>query len=125
MADYKIDYKLTAPQTYDDGRKLPRDTTRGTVTVSAPTFDDAKKKALPMIRDSQKYKQFSDRQSFNAPRKPRIKVLKPLKPKGAGGTTKSGDVIEIQEKFLVNPRDITKKFKGGLIRKPKLAVKGY
>ena len=123
MADYKIDYKLTAPQTYDDGKKLARDTARGTITVNAPNFDEAKKKALPQIRDSQKYKQFSDRQSFNAPRKPRVSILKPLKPKGAGGVSKDGPVVNIQEKLLVKPRDL--KFKGGLIRKPKLAIKGY
>mgnify|MGYP003628400218 FL=1 len=125
MAEYKIDYKLTAPQTYDRGdvgeknTKLSRDTQRGTVTVNAPNFEEAKKKAKPLIKNSKTFNNFSSRQSFDSPRKPSIKILKPIKAPG-GGRDKDG-VIQVQEKLLI--RDT--KFKGGLIRKPKLATKGY
>ena len=125
MAEYKIDYKLTAPQTYDRGdvgeknTKLSRDTQRGTVTVNAPNFEEAKKKAKPLIKNSKTFNNFSSRQSFDSPRKPSIKILKPIKAPG-GGRDKDG-VIQVQEKLLI--RDT--KFKGGLIRKPKLAKKGY
>jgi hypothetical protein len=125
MPDFKIDYKLTAPQTYDRGdvgeknTKLSRDTQRGTVTVTAPNIEEANKKAKPIIKNSKTFNNFSSRQSFDSPRKPSIKILKPIKAPG-GGRDKDG-VIQVQEKLLI--RDT--KFKGGLIRKPKLATKGY
>ena len=125
MAEYKIDYKLTAPQTYDRGdvgeknTKLSRDTQRGTVTVNAPNFEEAKKKAKPLIKNSKTFSNFSSRQSFDSPRKPSIKILKPIK--AAGGSKGSDGTVQIQEKLLI--RDT--KFKGGLIRKPKIAIKGY
>ena len=125
MPDFKIDYKLTAPQTYDRGdvgeknTKLSRDTQRGTVTVTAPNIEEANKKAKPIIKNSKTFNNFSSRQSFDSPRKPSIKILKPIK--AAGGSRDRDGVIQVQEKLLI--RDT--KFKGGLIRKPKLAKKGY
>ena len=125
MPDFKIDYKLTAPQTYDRGdvgeknTKLSRDTQRGTVTVTAPNIEEANKKAKPIIKNSKTFNNFSSRQSFDSPRKPSIKILKPIKAPG-GGRDKDG-VIQVQEKLLI--RDT--KFKGGLIKKPRLAMKGY
>mgnify|MGYP003144306263 FL=1 len=125
MAEYKIDYKLTAPQTYDRGdvgeknTKLSRDTQRGTVTVNAPNFEEAKKKAKPLIKNSKTFSNFSARQSFDSPRKPSIKILKPIK--AAGGSKDKDDIVQIQEKLLI--RDT--KFKGGLIKKPKLAKRGF
>lgn len=125
MPDFKIDYKLTAPQTYDRGdvgeknTKLSRDTQRGTVTVTAPNIEEANKKAKPIIKNSKTFSNFSSRQSFDSPRKPSIKILKPIK--AAGGSKDRDGVIQVQEKLLI--RDT--KFKGGLIRKPKLARKGY
>ena len=125
MADYKVDYKLIGPQTYDRGdvgeksKKLARDSQRGSVTVNAPNFEEAKKKAKPLIKNSKSYERFSSRFSFDAPRKPRVKILKPIK--AAGGSKGSDGTIQIQEKLLI--RDT--KFKGGLIRKPKLATKGF
>ena len=74
MAEYKIDYKLTAPQTYDRGdvgeknTKLSRDTQRGTVKVNAPNFEEAKKKAKPLIKNSKTFSNFSSRQSFDSQR---------------------------------------------------------
>ena len=125
MAEYKIDYKLTAPQTYDRGdvgeknTKLSRDTQRGSVTVNAPNFEEAKKKAKPIIKKSKTFSNFSSRQSFDSPRKPSIKILKPIK--AAGGSRDRDGVVQIQEKLLI--RDT--KFKGGLIKKPKLAKRGF
>ena len=125
MAEYKIDYKLTAPQTYDRGdvgeknTKLSRDTQRGTVTVNAPNFEEAKKKAKPLIKNSKTFSNFSARQSFDSPRKPSIKILKPIK--AAGGSKDKDDIVQIQEKLLI--RDT--KFKGGLIKKPRLAKRGF
>jgi hypothetical protein len=75
MPDFKIDYKLTAPQTYDRGdvgeknTKLSRDTQRGTVTVTAPNIEEANKKAKPIIKNSKTFNNFSSRQSFDSPRK--------------------------------------------------------
>jgi len=125
MAEYKIDYKLTAPQTYDRGdvgeknTKLSRDTQRGTVTVNAPNFEEAKKKAKPLIKNSKTFSNFSARQSFDSPRKPSIKILKPIK--AAGGSKDKDGIVQIQEKLLI--RDT--KFKGGLIKKPRLAKRGF
>ena len=125
MAEYKIDYKLTAPQTYDRGdvgeknTKLSGDTQRGTVTVNAPNFEEAKKKAKPLIKNSKTFSNFSARQSFDSPRKPSIKILKPIK--AAGGSKDKDGIVQIQEKLLI--RDT--KFKGGLIKKPKLAKRGF
>jgi len=125
MAEYKIDYKLTAPQTYDRGdvgeknTKLSRDTQRGTVTVNAPNFKEAKKKAKPLIKNSKTFSNFSARQSFDSPRKPSIKILKPIK--AAGGSKDKDGIVQIQEKLLI--RDT--KFKGGLIKKPRLAKRGF
>ena len=125
MAEYKIDYKLTAPQTYDKGdvgeknTKLSRDTQRGTVTVNAPNFEEAKKKAKPLIKNSKTFSNFSARQSFDSPRKPSIKILKPIK--AAGGSKDKDGIVQIQEKLLI--RDT--KFKGGLIKKPRLAKRGF
>ena len=125
MAEYKIDYKLTAPQTYDRGdvgeknTKLSRDTQRGTVTVNAPNFEEAKKKAKPLIKNSKTFSNFSARQSFDSPRKPSIKILKPIK--AAGGSKDKDGIVRIQEKLLI--RDT--KFKGGLIKKPRLAKRGF
>ena len=125
MADYKVDYKLIGPQTYDRGdvgeksKKLAKDSQRGSVTVNAPNFEEAKKKAKPLIKNSKTFSNFSSRQSFDSPRKPSIKILKPIK--AAGGSKGSDGTVQIQEKLLI--RDT--KFKGGLIRKPKLAIKGY
>ena len=125
MAEYKIDYKLTAPQTYDRGdvgeknTKLSRDTQRGSVTVNASNFEEAKKKAKPIIKKSKTFSNFSSRQSFDSPRKPSIKILKPIK--AAGGSRDRDGVVQIQEKLLI--RDT--KFKGGLIKKPKLAKRGF
>ena len=85
MSDFKIDYKLIGPQTYDRGdvgeksKKLAKDSQRGSVTVNAPNFEEAKKKAKPLIKNSKSYERFSNRFSFDAPTKPRIKILKPLK----------------------------------------------
>tara|TARA_S200002703_G_scaffold114476_1_gene99925 strand:+ start:328 stop:708 length:381 start_codon:yes stop_codon:yes gene_type:complete len=126
MADYKVDYKLIGPQTYDRGdvgeksKKLARDSQRGSVTVNAPNFEEAKKKAKPLIKNSKSYQRFSSRFSFDAPTKPRVKILKPIK--APGGTKGQDGVIEITPKMLVKP---TFKFKGGLIKKPKLAIKGF
>jgi hypothetical protein len=125
MADYKVDYKLIGPQTYDRGdvgeksKKLARDSQRGSVTVNAPNFEEAKKKAKPLIKNSKSYQRFSSRFSFDAPTKPRVKILKPIK--AAGGSKGSDGTIQIQEKLLIR----NTKFKGGLIRKPKLAMKGF
>ena len=125
MAEYKIDYKLIGPQTYDRGdvgeksKKLARDSQRGSVTVNAPNFEEAKKKAKPLIKNSKSYERFSSRFSFDAPRKPRVKILKPIK--AAGGSRDRDGVVQIQEKLLI--RDT--KFKGGLIKKPKLAKRGF
>ena len=125
MADYKVDYKLIGPQTYDRGdvgeksKKLARDSQRGSVTVNAPNFEEAKKKAKPLIKNSKTFSNFSARQSFDSPRKPSIKILKPIK--AAGGSKDKDGIVQIQEKLLI--RDT--KFKGGLIKKPKLAIKGY
>ena len=125
MAEYKIDYKLIGPQTYDRGdvgeknKKLSKDTQRGSVTVNAPNFEEAKKKAKPLIKNSKSYERFSSRFSFDAPRKPTVKILKPIK--AAGGSRDRDGVVQIQEKLLI--RDT--KFKGGLIKKPKLAKRGF
>ena len=125
MSDFKIDYKLTAPQTYDKGdvgeknTKLSRDTQRGTVKVNAPNFEEAKKKAKPLIKNSKTFSNFSARQSFDSPRKPSIKILKPIK--AAGGSKEKDGTVQIQEKLLI--RDT--KFKGGLIKKPRLAKRGF
>ena len=107
MSDFKIDYKLIGPQTYDRGdvgeksKKLARDSQRGSVTVNAPNFEEAKKKAKPLIKNSKSYERFSSRFSFDAPTKPRIKILKPLKI--PGGTKGQNGIIEITPKMLVNP----------------------
>ena len=45
MPEFKIDYKLIGPQMYEnDGRKLMRDSSRGSVKVTADTYEEAKKK---------------------------------------------------------------------------------
>jgi hypothetical protein len=127
MAEFKIDYKLIAPQTYDRGdvgeksTKLSRDTQRGSVTVSADNFEEAKKKAKPIIKNSKTFENFSSRQSFDAPRKPSIKILKPVS-RGGGG---SGALKSIRSGSSLFAPTRKKLFKGGLIKKPKLAVKGY
>jgi len=108
MSDFKIDYKLIGPQTYDRGdvgeksKKLARDSQRGSITVNAPNFEEAKKKAKPLIKNSKSYERFSNRFSFDAPTKPRIKILKPLKI--PGGTSKDGPIVNIQNKLLINPK---------------------
>ena len=89
------------------------------VPVTDTMLEEANKKAKPIIKNSKTFNNFSSRQSFDSPRKPSIKILKPIKAPG-GGRDKDG-VIQVQEKLLI--RDT--KFKGGLIRKPKLATKGY
>jgi hypothetical protein len=86
-------------------------------TVTAPNIEEANKKAKPIIKNSKTFNNFSSRQSFDSPRKPSIKILKPIKAPG-GGRDKDG-VIQVQEKLLI--RDT--KFKGGLIRKPKLGLR--
>jgi hypothetical protein len=117
MAEFKIDYKLIGPQTYDRGdvgeksTKLSRDSQRGSITVSAGSFEEAKKKAKPLIKNSKSFERFSSRFSFDAPRKPMIKILKPIK--GVGGLRGDSPVKEIQEKLLI--RDI--KSKGGRVDK--------
>jgi hypothetical protein len=122
--EYKVNYKLIGPQTYDRGdvgeksKKLARDSQRGSVTVNAPNFEEAKKKAKPLIKNSKSYERFSNRFSFDAPTKPRIKILKPLKiPGGAGPGT-------LRQLRMMGP---TRKFKkGGLVQGfPKLALKGF
>ena len=123
MAEYKIDYKLIAPQTYDRGdvgensTKLSRDTQRGSVSVSAENFEEAKKKAKPIIKNSKTFENFSSRQSFDAPRKPSIKILK-----GGGG---SGALKSIRSGSSLFAPTRKKLFKGGLIKKPRLAKRGF
>ena len=91
MAEFKIDYKLIGPQLYeDDGRKLMRDSSRGSVTVTADTYEEAKKKSKNIIKNSKSYTNFQDRFQTDAP-KPRISFLKPLKGAGGSGSTAYGD----------------------------------
>ena len=78
MAEFKIDYKLTGPQMYEDGRKLMKDSTLpDTIKIEGSDLSDAKKKASSIIKNSKKYSDFRDRFHTEAP-KPRIQFLKPL-----------------------------------------------
>ena len=105
MADFKLDYKLIGPQTYDRGdvgekaTKLSRDTQRGSITVNATNLDDAKKKAKPLIKNLKSFERFSSRFSFDSPRKPSIRFLK-----GVGGSSGDSPIKEIQEKLLIKPK---------------------
>tara|TARA_Y100000034_G_scaffold12617_1_gene13265 strand:- start:90 stop:470 length:381 start_codon:yes stop_codon:yes gene_type:complete len=121
MADFKLDYKIIGPQTYDRGdvgeksKKLSRDTTRGSIMVNASSFEEAKKKARPLIKNSKTYERFSSRFSFDAPTKPRVKFLKPIKVGGTGDSP----IKEISPKMLLDPRK--ELFKGGRVDK---SIKG-
>jgi len=105
MADFKLDYKLIGPQTYDRGdvgeksKKLSRDTQRGSITVNASSLEEAKKKAKPLIKNLKSFDTFSSRFSFDSPTKPKIKFLK-----GIGGSRGDSPVIDIQEKLLIKPK---------------------
>ena len=112
MADFNLDYKIIGPQTYEDGRKLSKDTTRGTIKVDANSLEDAKKKARPLIKNSKTYERFSSRFSSDAPTKPRVKFLKPIKVGGTGDSP----IKEISPKMLLDIKE--KLFKGGRVDKP-------
>ena len=91
MAEFKIDYKLTGPQMYEDGRKLMRDSTRSSVTINADTYDAAKEQSKKVIKNSKTYSIFQDRFKItDPPIKPRIsflkKIAKALKTSGKGGS---------------------------------------
>ena len=116
MAEFKIDYKLIGPQLYeDDGRKLMRDSSRGSVTVTADTYEEAKKKSKNIIKNSKSYTNFQDRFQTDAP-KPRISFLKNLKAAGGSGSQKYEGVKEIFPKPNIQI-DRLKKNKGGRIDK--------
>ena len=92
MAEFRIDYKLTGPQMYEnDGRKLMRDSTRSSVTINADTYDAAKEQSKKVIKNSKTYSIFQDRFKItDPPVKPRIsflkKIAKKLKIAGKGGS---------------------------------------
>jgi len=93
MAEFKIDYKLIGPQMYeDDGRKLMRDSSRGSVKVEANTYEEAKKQSNKIIKSSKSYTNFKDRFSItDPPIKPRISFLKSLKAGGGSGSSSYGN----------------------------------
>ena len=105
MANFKLEYKLIGPQTYDRGdvgekaTKLAKDTQRGSITVNATNLDDAKKKAKPLIKNLKSFERFSSRFSFDSPRKPGIRFLK-----GAGGSSGDSPIKEIETKLLIKPK---------------------
>jgi hypothetical protein len=105
MAEFKLDYKLIGPQTYDRGdvgeksTKLAKDTQRGSITVNANNLDEAKKKAKPLIKNLKSFERFSSRFSFDSPKKPSIRFLK-----GIGGSSGDSPIREIEEKLLIKPK---------------------
>ena len=114
MADFKLDYKIIGPQTYEDGRKLSKDSTYPKIIkVDANSLEEAKKKARPLIKNSSGYSDFKGRFADDAP-KPRVKFLKPIKVK-VGGTGDS-PIKEISPKMLLDIKE--KLFKGGRVDKP-------
>ena len=116
MADFNLDYKIIGPQTYEDGRKLSKDSTYPkTIKVDANSLEDAKKKARSLIKNSKNYERFSSRFSYDAPTKPRVKFLKPIKVGGTGDSP----IKEISPKMLLDPRK--ELFKGGRVDK---SIKG-
>ena len=134
MAEFKFDYKIIGPQEFEDGRKLPQNSKTGQITVNADNLEEAKKKARPLIKGSKSYQVFSDNISSDRPKEPSIRIesseaklkkiekkLNKVKGGGAGaGTLRS---IRSGTSLFSGPRK--KLFKGGLIKKPKLAKRGF
>ena len=115
MTEFKFDYKIIGPQEYEDGRKLSQNSIRGTINIDANNLDEAKKKAKPLIKNSNKYKNFSDKISSDRPRNPSIRLeesktrLKKLEKKinrirGVGGSSGDSPVREINEKLLIKDK---------------------
>ena len=131
MAEFKFEFKIISPQLYeDDGRKLSRDTSRGSVTVSADNATDAKKIARNKIKQGNTYKtMFSNlpSQDSSFEKKPSItlqdsktflkKVAKKLKiaGKGGSGSQQYEGVKEILPKMTTIDR--LKKQSGGRVDK--------
>ena len=112
MADFNLDYKIIGPQTYEDGRKLSKDSTYPKIIkVDANSLEEAKKKARSLIKNSSRYSDFKGRFADDAP-KPRIKFLKPIKVGGTGDSP----IKEISPKMLLDIKE--KLFKGGRVDKP-------
>ena len=60
MAEFRIDYKLTGPQMYEnDGRKLMRDSHRSSIKINAGTYSEAKEKSKSVIKNSKLYSDFT------------------------------------------------------------------
>ena len=118
MPEFKIDYKLIGPQMYEnDGRKLMRDSSRGSVKVTADTYEEAKKKSNKIIKTSKSYTNFQDRFKItDPPIKPRISFLKGIKTAGGSGSQQYEGVKEIFPKPNIKI-DRLKKNKGGRIDK--------
>ena len=100
MAEFKLDYKITSPQLYDEGTKLSRDTTRGNITVSADNLSEAKKIASDKIKQGKTYKNMFDRlpsQDSDFTKKPRVSFLKGLK--FGGGAASSNNERGVKKIF--------------------------
>ena len=131
MAEFKFEFKIISPQLYeDDGRKLSRDTSRGSITVTADNSTDAKKIARNKIKQGNTYKtMFSNlpSQDSSFEKKPRImledrktfveRVTKKLKiaGKGGSGSQQYEGTKEILPKMTTIDR--LKKQKGGRVDK--------
>ena len=132
MAEFKFEFKIISPQLYeDDGRKLSRDTSRGSITVTADNSTDAKKIARNKIKQGNTYKtMFSNlpSQDSSFEKKPRImledrktfveRVTKKLKTAGKGGS--GSQQYEGTKEILPKPSvviDRLKKQSGGRVDK--------
>jgi len=124
MAEFKIEYRLTGPQLYEnDGRKLSRDSHRSSITINADTYEEAKKRSNKVIKNSKTYSSFQNRFDItDPPIKPRIsfikKIGKALKTSGKGGS--GSQQYEGVKEILPKPSvliDRIKKNKGGRVDK--------
>ena len=130
---YKVRFKITTPPEFFEGKKVPDVGNTTLETVNASSKSEAISKAKKNYKASNHYKNIMKNQdSTQSPKKPRVKVMKVY----GGGSRMVEDLTDPTEKIdqytkggkdggLFTQKGFVKRYKGGLMVKPKRAKGGY